>query len=44
MAFYKVTKKLGFSDAIPVFENGEFKGYIELSLVLPEVMPHFVRK
>lgn len=25
MAFYKVTKKLGFSDAIPVFENGEFK-------------------
>ena len=28
----------------PWFENGEFKGYIELSLVLPEVMPHFVRK
>ena len=28
----------------PWFENGEFKGYIELSLVLPEEMPHFVRK
>ena len=28
----------------PWFENGEFMGYIELSLVLPEDMPHFVRK
>ncbi len=24
----------------PWFENGEFKGYVELSLVLPENMPH----
>lgn len=28
----------------PWFENGEFAGYVELSLVLPDVMPHFVRK
>lgn len=28
----------------PWFENGEFKGLIELSLVLPDDMPHFVRK
>jgi hypothetical protein len=28
----------------PWFENGEFMGYIELSLVLPNDMPHFVRK
>ncbi|HPE99845.1 MAG: PAS domain-containing protein [Bacteroidales bacterium] len=28
----------------PWYENGEFAGLIELSLVLPENMPHFVRK
>lgn len=28
----------------PWFENGEFAGYVELSLVLPSEMPHFVRK
>ncbi|MDR2979653.1 MAG: PAS domain-containing protein [Bacteroidales bacterium] len=27
----------------PWYENGEFMGYVELSLVLPEEMPHFVR-
>ncbi len=27
----------------PWFENGEFMGLIELSLVLPDDMPHFVR-
>jgi len=27
----------------PWFENGEFAGYVELSLVLPQDMPHFVR-
>jgi transcriptional regulator with PAS, ATPase and Fis domain len=28
----------------PWFENGEFAGYVELSLVLPNDMPHFIRK
>lgn len=28
----------------PWFENGEFKGYIELSLVIPFEMPHYIRK
>jgi len=28
----------------PHFENGEFSGYIELSLELPAEMPHYVRK
>ena len=28
----------------PWFENGEFKGYIELSIVIPMEMRHFVRK
>ena len=28
----------------PWFENGEFMGYIELSLVLPDEMPHYIRK
>ena len=27
----------------PWFENGEFAGYIELSMELPAEMPHFVR-
>jgi len=27
----------------PWFEGGEYRGFVELSLVLPEVMPHFVR-
>ncbi len=27
----------------PWFENGEFMGYVEFSLVLPEGMPHKVR-
>ena len=28
----------------PVYENGEFRGLVELSLPLPEEVPHFVRK
>ncbi len=28
----------------PWFENGEFAGYVEFSLILPSEMPHFVRK
>ncbi len=28
----------------PWFENGQFAGLVELSLVLPQEMPHFVRK
>ncbi|MBN2669153.1 MAG: hypothetical protein JXR60_07980 [Bacteroidales bacterium] len=28
----------------PWFENGVFMGYVELSLVLPKEMPHFVRQ
>jgi DUF438 domain-containing protein len=28
----------------PWFENGEFMGYVELSLVLPENMEHKIRK
>lgn len=27
----------------PWYENGEFMGMVELSLILPEAMPHFVR-
>ncbi|MDR2907877.1 MAG: PAS domain-containing protein [Bacteroidales bacterium] len=27
----------------PWYENSEFKGYVELSLILPENMPHKVR-
>lgn len=27
----------------PVFEDGEFNGYVELSLEIPFDMPHFVR-
>ncbi len=28
----------------PWFEGGTFKGFVELSIELPEDMPHFVRK
>lgn len=28
----------------PWYENDEFMGYIEMSIVLPDEMPHFVRK
>ncbi|MDL2312755.1 PAS domain-containing protein [Bacteroidales bacterium OttesenSCG-928-B11] len=28
----------------PWYENGEFMGYVELSLILPDEMQHFVRK
>ncbi|MFH2141011.1 MAG: PAS domain-containing protein [Bacteroidota bacterium] len=28
----------------PWFEDGKFAGYIELSLILPTDMPHFIRK
>lgn len=27
----------------PVYNNGEFSGYVELSLPIPEDLPHFVR-
>ena len=29
---------------MPWFNGGEFAGYIELSMEIPEEMPHFVRK
>lgn len=35
-------KKLIYQSAW--FENGKIAGLIELSLVIPEEMPHFVRK
>lgn len=35
-------KKLVYQS--PWFKDGEFAGYIELSMELPEVMPHFVRQ
>lgn len=28
---------------MPWFENGEFAGLVELSLIIPSQMPHFVR-
>jgi hypothetical protein len=28
----------------PWFENGEYRGFIELSLEIPAEMPHFIRK
>jgi transcriptional regulator with PAS, ATPase and Fis domain len=28
----------------PWHENGEFRGFVELSLVLPNELPHFIRK
>lgn len=28
----------------PWYKDGEFAGYVELSLVLPNEMPHYVRK
>jgi transcriptional regulator with PAS, ATPase and Fis domain len=28
----------------PWYEGGEYKGLVELSLVIPSVMPHYVRK
>ncbi len=34
-------KKLIFQ--APWTENGEYRGFLELSLVLPSVLPHFVR-
>jgi hypothetical protein len=27
----------------PWYEEGKYRGYIELALVLPDVLPHFVR-
>jgi hypothetical protein len=27
----------------PLFKDGAFQGYVELSLPIPETMPHFVR-
>ena len=27
----------------PWFENGEYRGFVELSLPIPEQMPHFIR-
>lgn len=35
-------KKLVYQS--PWFKDGEFAGYIELSMELPEVIPHFVRQ
>jgi DUF438 domain-containing protein len=28
----------------PWFENGEYKGFVELSIEIPTDMPHFIRK
>ncbi|OGR02112.1 MAG: diguanylate cyclase [Deltaproteobacteria bacterium RIFOXYA12_FULL_61_11] len=28
----------------PWFQGGEYQGFVELSLVLPEQLPHYVRK
>ncbi len=28
----------------PWYQNGEFMGLVEMSLILPSVMPHFIRK
>jgi len=28
----------------PWYEGDDFGGYVELSIVLPETMPHFIRK
>ncbi len=28
----------------PFFENGEYKGFVEFSIVLPQEVPHFIRK
>jgi len=28
----------------PWFENGEYRGFVELSLEIPAEMPHFIRK
>lgn len=28
----------------PWYENGEYRGFVELSLVIPAEMPHFIRK
>ncbi len=28
----------------PWFENGEYRGFVELSLEIPEQMPHFIRQ
>jgi hypothetical protein len=27
----------------PWYDNGEYRGFVELSLVMPETVPHFVR-
>ena len=27
----------------PWYENGEYRGLVELALVLPDVLPHFIR-
>lgn len=27
----------------PWYENGEVKGLVELSIIIPEVMPHYIR-
>ena len=27
----------------PWFEDGEYRGLVEVTLVLPDVLPHFVR-
>jgi len=35
-------KKLIFQT--PWFSQGEYQGFVELSLEIPETMPHFVRK
>lgn len=28
----------------PWYENNEYRGYVEFALILPEKMPHFIRK
>ncbi|MHA2002374.1 MAG: diguanylate cyclase [Promethearchaeota archaeon] len=38
----KGIKKLVYQ--APWFENGEFRGYVELSLPIPQDMPHYFRE
>lgn len=38
----KGKKKLIYQ--IPWYENGEYMGFIELSMVIPTEMPHYIRK
>ena len=42
----KTVLPAGKSDLIqaPWYENGEYRGLVEIAVALPEPLPHFVRK